>query len=119
MSIWNTSYIVAPGHALRFSISSSNYPRFGINRNNGVPLAAADQGANITANNFFYHSAEYPSHFDLPVVRKIQLPQLHGIKEQFTKAYPQVDVEKIIAAEKEGKGIVDRLMKKIMNKFNK
>ena len=36
--LWNTSYVVAPGHALRFSISSSNYPRFSVNPNNGKLL---------------------------------------------------------------------------------
>jgi len=38
VSLWNTSYIVAPGHALRVSISSSNAPRFSVNRNNGLLL---------------------------------------------------------------------------------
>lgn len=28
MALWNTSYILAPGHALRVSISSSNNPRY-------------------------------------------------------------------------------------------
>lgn len=27
VNVWNTSYAVAPGHALRFTVSSSNYPR--------------------------------------------------------------------------------------------
>ena len=28
MTLWNTSYVIAPGHAIRFSVSSSNYPRY-------------------------------------------------------------------------------------------
>jgi len=92
-SLWNTSYVVAPGHSLRFSISSSNSPRFSVNRNNGVLLAAADQGANITATNSIYHSMLYPSHINLPVVMKhLQLPKIHNIKEEIEMAYPKVDV---------------------------
>jgi len=39
VNLWNTSYVVAPGHALRFAVASSNYPRFSVNPNNGVLLA--------------------------------------------------------------------------------
>merc|ERR1740127_327905 len=28
VGLWNTSYIIAEGHALRFSVASSNFPRF-------------------------------------------------------------------------------------------
>jgi hypothetical protein len=97
LSLWNTSYIVAPGHALRISIASSNYPRFDINRNNGILLAnQTSADVNVTATNTIYHSAKYPSYVSLPVVKKFQLPQVHDIKEQFQKAYPQLDVEKVI-----------------------
>lgn len=92
ISLWNTSYVVAPGHSLRFSISSSNYPRFSINANNGLLLAdPAYPGQNITAVNSIYHSAAYPSYMELPVVHKHQLPQTHGIEGMFKAAYPQVD----------------------------
>ena len=39
MSLWNTSYIVAPGHALRFAVASSNWPRFSVNAQNGIILS--------------------------------------------------------------------------------
>jgi hypothetical protein len=39
LSLWNTSYVVAPGHNLRFVVSSSNFPRFSVNPNNGLLLA--------------------------------------------------------------------------------
>ncbi len=97
LTLWNTSYIVAPGHSLRFSISSSNYPRFDVNRNNGVLLAnQTSSDVNVTAANSIYHSAKYPSYVSLPVVKKFQLPAVHDIKEQFEKAYPQIDADKIM-----------------------
>lgn len=98
ISLWNTSYVVAPGHALRFAVSSSNYPRFSVNYNNGILLAdAAAPGEPVVATNSIHHSAAYPSYFELPIVRKSQLPELHNIKEQFQAAYPEVDYERVIA----------------------
>lgn len=99
VTLWNTSYIVAPGHALRFSVSSSNYPRFSINRNNGVLLSSEDPGANITATNTLYHSFKYPSHVNLPVVKKLQLPKIHDVKMEVQKAYPFVDFDAIVRGE--------------------
>eukprot|EP01035_Chromulina_nebulosa_P018844 gene18844-24629_t len=102
LSLWNTSYVVAPGHALRFSISSSNYPRFSVNRNNGILLSADDQGDVIVANNVIYHSFKYASYVSLPVVNKrLQLPKVHDIKAEVEKAYPDVDFEKMVNIVKE------------------
>jgi len=93
MNIWNTSYIVAPGHALRFSVASSNFPRFSVNPNNGLVLADPNYpGQNITAKNTLYHSLRYPSKFSLPVVFKHQLPEVHLLKEVQT-AYPSLTDE--------------------------
>lgn len=94
MNIWNTSYVVAKGHALRFSISSSNNPRFSVNPNNGLLLADEQYpGDNVTATNSIYHSARYPSHVTLPVVSKLlQLPEVHVLKEVQT-AYPSLTNE--------------------------
>lgn len=90
ISLWNTSYVVAPGHAIRFSVSSSNYPRFSINPNNGLLLAdPMYPGENITAVNTLYHSPKYPSKVTLPVVTKSQLPMVHVVKEM-QNAYPEL-----------------------------
>lgn len=107
--MWNTSYVVAPGHALRFAISSSNYPRFSINRNNGALLADEENypGENITAVNTVYHSATYPSYIDLPVVSKDDLPELHNIKAEFEMAYPTMDYDFVIS---HGAEMLDRFM---------
>ncbi len=100
MSIWNTSYIVAPGHALRFGISSSNFPRFDVNPNNGILLgqqSAAD--VNYTATNIVYHSAKYPSHVTLPVVALRDLPKVHNIKEEVQRMAPGLDIDKLMLSE--------------------
>ncbi len=109
ISLWNTSYILAPGHALRFAISSSNYPRFSINANNGLLLAdAAYPGENVTATNSIYHSADHATYIDLPVVNKQrQLPQIRAIKEEFQMAYPQIDYDMVL---EKGPALLDRLM---------
>jgi len=74
LSLWNTSYVFSAGHKLRVSISSSNYPRFSVNPNNGYPLINADNGPNVTAINTVYHSPSYLSYIQLPVVQPSQLP---------------------------------------------
>jgi hypothetical protein len=100
ISLWNTSYVVAPGHSLRFAITSSNYPRFDVNRNNGILLAnQTTNDANITAHNTVFHSSKFPSYVSLPVVKKAQLPAIPDIKAMFTAAYPQLDADKIIDCE--------------------
>jgi putative CocE/NonD family hydrolase len=96
-SLWNTSYVIAPGHAVRFAVTSSNYPRFSLNPNNGELLIQNSTSSPVyVANNVLYHSAQYPSNFVLPVVQKHQLPVLHDIKLQFQKAYPQVDLDELL-----------------------
>lgn len=95
-SLWNTSYVLAPGHALRVSITSSNNPRFDINRNNGILLSdRTPSDVNITATQRVHHSARYPSHITLPLVQKWQLPKVHNIIKEVQTAYPTLDIERI------------------------
>jgi len=90
INLWNTSWAVAPGHALRFSIQSSNNPRFSVNPHNGLLLNDPQYpGANITAVNTIYHSAQYPSKITLPKVNKFQLPEVRVLKEVQT-LYPDL-----------------------------
>lgn len=73
VSLWNTSFVWAPGHSIRVDISSSNWPRFLPNPNNGLPLT--QQGPNITAQNSLYMGGATPSAVLLPVVdMATQLP---------------------------------------------
>jgi hypothetical protein len=73
VTMWNTTYVLAAGHRLRVHVTSSNYPRFLPNPNNGLPV---DQtGANITATVTVGYDAKRPSHVRLPVVNPAtQLP---------------------------------------------
>lgn len=99
ISLWNTSYVLAPGHALRVVVSSSNYPRFAVNRNNGQPLLYQNETEAIVATNTLHHSYRYPSHISLPFVFKAQLPETH-IPLEVQKALPDVDISRVI---KEGR----------------
>ena len=115
VSLWNTSYVIAPGHALRFSISSTNYPRFSINRNNGLLLGDANYpGENITATNTIYSTHKLPSYVDLPIVTKRQLPQLHNVKGEFMKAYPQINIDTVL---EQGPKFLDYLTKSRQGKL--
>jgi hypothetical protein len=88
ISLWNTSYVFPAGNQLRVSISSSNYPRFSINPNNGRMLKDEDFTQNVTATNTIYHSSEYASRIVLPKVSRAQLPEFHLI-EAFEKNFPE------------------------------
>ena len=97
ISLWNTSYVIAPGHSLRVAVTSSNAPRFSVNYNNGVLLKSADPGPIIVANNVLYHSAQYPSRVRLPLVSMSQLPKLDDIKMEFERSVKGVDADQLLA----------------------
>ena len=54
------------GHRIRIDISSSNFPRFDVNPNTGVPLGRHRR--QMTADDSIHHEAAYPSHVVLPLV---------------------------------------------------
>ena len=111
-SIWNTSYVIAPGHSLRLVVTSSNSPRFSVNPNNGN-LLSAETGPLITASNVIYHSTEFPSHFSLPIVSLRQLPKVHNIKDEFNRAFPNLDADEVLKAHPDIlRGIADRSARK-------
>jgi len=114
--LWNTSYVVAPGHALRFSISSSNYPRFSVNPNNGLLLSDENYpGEFIVATNTLYHSSRYASKISLPVVHKRLLPNIDVVKE-VQKAYPSLTNDVLV---KLSKHVDDNLLQMIGSKAKK
>jgi predicted acyl esterase len=107
-----TSWVIPAGHSLRFSVQSSNNPRFSVNPQNGLLLKdAAYPGDNITAVNTLHHSEQYPSRVTLPKVTKRQLPAVHVLKEVQT-AYPDLTLEK-------GEAFLEGLTKSIKKKFSK
>lgn len=72
--LWNTTYIFAPGHSIRVHITSSNFPRFRPNLNNGLPINTSNQ-VNLTAATTVYLSSTNPSSITLPLVdASTQLP---------------------------------------------
>ena len=65
VDLWATSYTVPAGHTLRLEISSSNFPRFTRNLNNGEAFGMSDVVNEATQT--IHHSAAYPSRLLLPV----------------------------------------------------
>ncbi len=71
IDMWATSNVFKKGHVLRLELSSSNFPRFDRNLNNGATryVKASDAaGTFISATNVVLHDAEHPSALVLPVV---------------------------------------------------
>lgn len=66
IDLWATSYTVPAGHSIRLEISSSNFPRFARNLNNGEAFGMSDRIE--VATQTIHHSAEYPSRVLLPVM---------------------------------------------------
>ena len=63
-----TSMAVQPGHCLQLAVTSSLYPAYDLNPNTGAPVG--EDLPSQPANQTIYHSAEYPSHLLLPVVKR-------------------------------------------------
>ena len=63
-----TSMAFQPGHRLQLAVTSSLYPAYDLNPNTGAPVG--EDLPSQPANQTIYHSAEYPSHLLLPVVKR-------------------------------------------------
>jgi putative CocE/NonD family hydrolase len=71
IDMWATANVFKKGHVLRLEVSSSNFPRFDRNLNNGATryVKSSDAGASfVTATNVVLHDGEHPSALVLPVV---------------------------------------------------
>lgn len=66
IDLWATSNVFKAGHRIRLYVSSSNFPRFDRNTNDGAPTATAAGG--VVAKQTLYHDAAHPSALVLPVV---------------------------------------------------
>lgn len=66
INMMTTSYIFNAGHSIRLDISSSNYPRFSTNLNNGNTLS--EGGDPVVATNTIYHDSVRNARLVLPVV---------------------------------------------------
>ncbi len=67
VDLWSTAITFNAGHRIRVAVSSSNWPRFHVNPNNGGPLYLSDDDK-VVAEQTLYHDAVHPSHLLLPVV---------------------------------------------------
>ena len=68
VSPMSTSSYFAPGHRLRIEVSSSNFPRFERNLNTGGNNY--DETKGVVARNEVHHSAAFPSHIRVAVVKR-------------------------------------------------
>lgn len=66
IDLWSTSNVFLKGHKIRLEVSSSNFPRFDRNLNNGKD--AGSSAAFGKAGNTIFHDREHPSALLLPVV---------------------------------------------------
>ena len=67
INMWSTAQTFEKGYRLGVQVTSSNYPRFAVNPNNGAALDDFTTPANI-AENTIYFDAQRPSAIVLPVV---------------------------------------------------
>ena len=67
IDLWATSIVFAKGHAIRVSISSSNFPRYEKNMNMG--LLHGPSGKGTVAKNKVFVGNKHRSHITLPVVK--------------------------------------------------
>jgi len=74
VDLWPTAYVIEPGHAISVAVSSSNFPRFSVNRNSGWPMATEKDGPVYVAKNSVYVDATRPSQIILPVVTFDDIP---------------------------------------------
>ena len=85
------SYIFNPGHKIRVSISSSNYPRFSINYNSGLNMLNGSTNARVAKNTVHFGSERYPSNLILP---KVNLDWLEDHKVDGSKQIRNEDLER-------------------------
>lgn len=69
------------GHQLRIVVSSSDYPHFDINLNNGGPLYKP--GDTLVATNYIYHDATHPSRvlFSHPPITEVSEQPITSLEE--------------------------------------
>jgi len=67
ISVWATGYQINEGHKLRVTVSSSWFPRFNRNLNNGTAIAGATDP--VIARQTIYYGVGMPSCINLPVIK--------------------------------------------------
>ena len=67
VDLWSTALIFEKGHRIAVHITSSNSPRFEVNRNNGEAPGQSSMPARV-AKNTIHHDASHPTALVLPVL---------------------------------------------------
>jgi len=86
-----TSHTFLAGHKIRLDVSSSNYPRFNANMNDGDEMYVA--GDSLIAHNIVYCNVNYPSHLILNVqsypvgIKEIADNDLEVFPNPFNKSF--------------------------------
>ena len=75
------------GHRIRLDVSSSNYPRYDCNLNNGLQMYAA--GDTSVATQIIYFDNAHESYLELPVADSAAaVPEIIGLKKLNVAVYP-------------------------------
>lgn len=67
INMWSTAQTFEKGHRIGVHVTSSNFPRFAVNPNNGAALDDVAAAAKA-AQNTIYFDSNRPSSFILPIV---------------------------------------------------
>src|SRR5437773_10506732 len=70
LDLWATANVFLPGHRIRLEVSSSNFPRFGRNSNNGGEIASEHADQYRPAINRIFHDLSHPSRLILPILER-------------------------------------------------
>ncbi len=68
IDLGSTSFVFAKGHAIRLSVSSSNFPRYEVNR--GIAVNETSHKPPFIAKNTLHIGGDFPSQLHLPIVRQ-------------------------------------------------
>lgn len=96
IDLWATSMVFAKQHAIRLSVSSSNYPR--VEKNLNIGLLGSNTGKFNLAKNIIYIGEEYPSRLVLPIVEH-QNDKANSLRLDFMNLeskFTKPDREKVI-----------------------
>jgi putative CocE/NonD family hydrolase len=67
IKLYATSNLFKKGHRIRLDISSSNFPAFDVNQNNGGHPMRRNKKP-VIAENTLYHDPQHPTHIRLPII---------------------------------------------------
>lgn len=73
VDLWSVAYIFNPGHRIRIIVTSSNYPRFSANPNNGLSLEKGSSGPFLVAHTSVLTGGSTSSYIELEQAQVAEL----------------------------------------------